>query len=140
MRIAHTMVRVRDLERSLAFYTGPLGMTLFRREDYPEGCFTLAFVGYGVEAGGAVIELTYNWGKSDYANGDAYGHVALEVTDLAGTCRKLEADGVLLFRAPNPMAFLSPQREVPESIAFLVDPDGYCIELIQQACARPTKI
>lgn len=138
MRIAHTMLRVRDLERSLAFYTGPLGMTLFRREDYPDGRFTLAFVGYDTEASGSVIELTHNWGKSDYVVGDAYGHVAVEVRDLAGTCGKLEADGVQLLRAAGPMAFLSSQRKLPESIAFLKDPDGYHIELVQLACTSPS--
>lgn len=130
-RIMHTMLRVTDLDRSLAFYTGPLGMTLFRTEDYPEGRFTLAFVGYGSEATGAVIELTHNWDAGEYARGNAYGHIALAVLDAAAACGQLEAQGVKIVRPAGPMTFSSPDRTTPEVIAFIQDPDGYRIELIE---------
>lgn len=127
-RLLYTMFRVSDLERSLAFYTGPLGMRLLRRRDYPEGRFTLAFVGHGEEADTAVIELTYNWDARDYDHGTAFGQVALSVADVYGACRGLAAAGVKITRPPGPM-----KADPSEVIAFLEDPDGYRIELVQTA-------
>lgn len=126
MRILHTMLRVGDLERSLAFYTGVLGMRLLRREDYAEGKFTLAFVGYGAEADEAVIELTYNWGVSRYEPGTAFGHVALEVEDAYKACAEIKARGGNVVRDAGPM------KGGTTVIAFVEDPDGYRIELIQK--------
>jgi len=125
-RILHTMIRVRDLEKSLDFYCNKLGMTLVRKNDYPGGEFTLAFVGYGDESTGAVIELTHNWGQAEpYALGDGFGHVAIGVKDIYGLCKRLEKDGVSIPRPPGPM------KHGSTVIAFLEDPDGYKIELIQ---------
>lgn len=133
MRIAHTMIRVADLTRSLAFYTGPMGMTLFRQEDYPTGRFTLAFLGYGVsEEDGATIELTWNWDAQVYDKGNSWGHVAIGVSDVAAECERLEALGVRIVRPAGPMTHFSRQRHDLEMIAFIDDPDGYRIELIQQ--------
>ena len=124
-RMLHTMVRVKDLDRSIAFYTGPLGMRLLRREDFPEGRFTLAFVGYGPETDEAVIELTHNWDQpAPYALGEGYGHVALGVRDIRAVCRDLEAKGAKVPRPPGPM------KHGTTHIAFVEDPDGYRIELI----------
>lgn len=131
VRVLHTMLRVLDIERSISFYTDKLGMQLFRKEHYPGGRFTLAFVGYGDESNGAVIELTHNWDQSTYELGTAYGHIALAVTDVKSTCASLEAVGVKLVRAPGPMTFNSPDRDASEIIAFIEDPDGYKIELIE---------
>jgi lactoylglutathione lyase len=130
-RIMHTMLRVANLERSIAFYTGPLGMTLFRRESYPQGRFTLAFLGYGSETTSAVIELTHNWDRSEYQHGEGYGHVALAVPDASAACRSLEAQDVKIIRQAGPMTFGSPDRVDVEVIAFIEDPDGYRIELIE---------
>lgn len=127
----HTMLRVTDLERSIAFYTGPLGMTLFRTERYPQGRFTLAFVGYGREETSAVIELTNNWDTTEYQHGNAFGHIALAVRDAAAMCRTLEEKGVTIIRHVAPMTYSSPDRVDIEVIAFLADPDGYRIELIE---------
>jgi len=125
-RLLHTMVRVRDLDKALHFYTELLGMTLLRRKDYPDGEFTLAFVGYGPENEQAVIELTHNWGrKEDYALGESYGHIAIGVDDIHATCARLQAAGVAIPRPPAPMKFGS------TVIAFIEDPDGRKIELIQ---------
>ncbi len=124
-RFMHTMVRVRDLDRSLDFYTRLLGMTLLRRMDFPEGRFTLAFVGYGPEDSHAVMELTHNWdqeGPSDLGTG--YGHIALGVHDIYGVCKELEAAGARIPRRPGPM------KHGTTHIAFVDDPDGYKIELI----------
>ncbi|HTJ85607.1 MAG TPA: lactoylglutathione lyase [Polyangiaceae bacterium] len=126
MRILHTMIRVRDLDKSLAFYTDALGMRLLRKTDYPGGEFTLAFVGYGSEEDGAVIELTHNWGTKDYVMGDAFGHIAIAVDDAYAACDKLRAKGVTITREPGPM------KHGSTVIAFVVDPDGYKIELIQR--------
>jgi lactoylglutathione lyase len=126
MRILHTMLRVGDLERSLAFYVGVLGMTLLRRHDYPDGKFTLAFVGYGPEADGAVLELTHNWGTDRYELGTAFGHVALEVDDAAAACAEIRRRGGLVVREAGPM------KHGTTVIAFVQDPDGYRIELIQR--------
>jgi len=126
MRILHTMLRVGDLEQSLAFYTGVLGMRLLRKKDYPGGRFTLAFVGYGDESGSAVIELTYNWDISSYESGNGFGHVAIGVNDIYGVCEGIRAGGGKVVREPGPM------KHGSTVIAFVEDPDGYKIELIQQ--------
>ena len=126
-RLLHTMLRVFDLDRSLDFYVGALGMQLLRRRDYEGGRFTLAFVGYGPEEAGAVLELTHNWDQAEpYALGSAYGHLALAVTDAKATCDALLARGVKVPRPPGPMQHGS------TVIAFVEDPDGYRIELIQR--------
>lgn len=130
-RIAHTMLRVASLDRSLAFYVECLGMTLFRREEYPEARFTLAFLGYGNEKTAPALEFTHNWDRDQYDKGTAYGHIALEVGDLFKRCEQLESLGVRIVRAPGPMNANSPQRVEAELIAFIEDPDGYRIELIQ---------
>lgn len=125
MRILHTMLRVNDLDASLAFYTDVLGMKLLRKHDYPSGQFTLAFVGYGDESETAVLELTYNWGRSSYALGDAFGHVAIGVEDIYATCEAIRARGGKITREPGPM------KHGTTVIAFVEDPNGYKIELIQ---------
>lgn len=125
MRLLHTMLRVGDLERSLAFYTEVLGMTLLRRKDYPEGKFTLAFVGYQPESEGAVIELTHNWETSSYDLGNGYGHIALEVDDAYEACEKIKQKGGRVVREAGPM------KHSTTVIAFIEDPDGYKVELIQ---------
>jgi len=127
MRILHTMLRVGDLERSLAFYTGVLGMTLLRRHDYPEGRFTLAFVGYGPESEQPAIELTHNWGTDRYDLGGGYGHVALEVDDASAACAEIKRRGGVVTREAGPM------KHGTTVIAFVQDPDGYKVELIQKA-------
>ncbi len=130
-RILHTMLRVSNLDRSLSFYRETLGMQLMRREEYPEGQFTLAFVGYGTEANDTVLELTHNWGTSHYDIGTAYGHIALSVNDLAATCAELQAAGVKFLRKPGPMKHSPADGSAPDVIAFIEDPDGYRIELIE---------
>lgn len=129
MRLLHTMLRVGDLERSLAFYTEVLGMRLLRRNDYPEGKFTLAFVGYQDEQDGAVIELTYNWGVDKYELGNAYGHIALEVEDAYAACEEIRKRGGNVVREAGPM------KGGTTVIAFVQDPDGYKVELIQRKTA-----
>lgn len=124
MRILHTMIRVGDLDRSIAFYTEVLGMKLLRRKDYPEGKFTLAFVGYGDEAHNSVIELTYNWGVDSYELGSGFGHLALEVDDVHQAAEAIRARGGRILREPGPMSAGT------TLIAFVADPDGYPIELI----------
>ena len=126
VRLHHTMLRVKDLDESLHFYCDVLGMKLLRSKEYPEGKFTLAFVGYADESQTAVIELTYNWGKSDYVLGDAFGHVALGVPDIRATCERLRSAGARIVREPGPM------KHGSTVIAFLEDPNGYRIELIEQ--------
>lgn len=126
MRLLHTMLRVGDLNKSVDFYTRVLGMTLLRRNDYPEGKFTLAFVGYGPETEHAVIELTYNWGVDKYDLGNAFGHIALEVDDAYAACDKIRAAGGKVVREAGPM------KHGNTVIAFVDDPDGYKIELIQR--------
>ncbi|GAB2181144.1 lactoylglutathione lyase [Denitratisoma sp. agr-D3] len=125
MRILHTMIRVGNLEKSLAFYTEVLGMKLLRQHDYPEGKFTLAFVGYGDEASNAVIELTYNYGVDKYEQGNAFGHIALAVPDAAAACDAIRQRGGKVVREAGPM------KHGSTIIAFVEDPDGYKIELIQ---------
>ena len=124
-RFLHTMIRVGNLDRSIDFYTRLLGMKLLRRTDYPEGRFTLAFVGYGEEASNTVIELTHNWDTASYELGGGFGHLALGVADIYKSCSELEAAGAKIVRAPGPMKYGS------TIIAFVEDPDGYKIELIQ---------
>lgn len=125
MRMLHTMIRVGDLDRSLAFYTQVLGMTLHRRKDYPSGRFTLAFVGYGPEEEHPAIELTWNWDTASYDLGGGYGHIALGVEDIYATAEAIRAAGGKVVREPGPM------KHGGSVIAFIEDPDGYKIELIQ---------
>lgn len=123
----HTMIRVRDLDKSLSFYTAHLGMKLLRRKDYPTGKFTLAFIGYGDEDNNTVIELTHNWGQeTNYDLGNGFGHIALGVSDIYGLCENLEKEGVEVPRKPGPM------KHGTTVIAFIRDPDGYMIELIEK--------
>ena len=126
MRILHTMLRVGNLDRSIAFYTDVLGMRLLRRNDYPDGKFTLAFVGYQDEKEGAVLELTYNWGVEKYEPGSAYGHVAIEVDDAIKACELVRQKGGVVVREAGPM------KHGATVIAFVSDPDGYKIEFIQK--------
>lgn len=130
-RLLHTMLRVRDLEKSLDFYTGILGMQLLRQEDYPEGQFTLAFIGYQNEDTASVIELTHNWDARSYEIGTAYGHIALSIKDIYSACSALEAMNVRVLRQPGLMTYSPDGGEEPNVIAFIEDPDGYRIELIQ---------
>jgi lactoylglutathione lyase len=125
MRMLHTMLRVGDLDGSLRFYCDALGMKLLRRKDYPEGKFTLAFVGYGPESEETVLELTHNWETAKYDLGDGYGHVALGADDIYALCDDLRKRGVSIVREPGPM------KHGTTHIAFLADPDGYKVELIQ---------
>jgi lactoylglutathione lyase len=124
MRILHTMIRVGDLDRSIKFYTEVLGMKLLRRKDYPNGEFTLAFIGYGEEKDNTVIELTYNWGKDQYDLGDAFGHIALEVDDVYQATEEIRSRGGKIIRDAGPM------NAGTTIISFVEDPDGYQIELI----------
>ncbi len=124
MRILHTMLRVGDLEKSIAFYTQVLGMQELRRKDYPEGKFTLAFLGYGPEDKNTVLELTYNWGVDSYEIGTAFGHIAIGVPDVYAACEKMKQAGGKIIRDAGPM------NAGDTIIAFLEDPDGYQIELI----------
>lgn len=126
MRILHTMLRVGDLQRSIDFYTRLLGMKVLRTTDRPEQHYSLAFVGYGDEAGSAVIELTYNYGVDRYEPGTGYGHIAIEVTDAAAACERISAGGGLVTRAAGPV------KGGTTVIAFAQDPDGYKIELIER--------
>jgi lactoylglutathione lyase len=119
------MLRVSNLERSLDFYCNLLGMKLLRRKDYPGGEFTLAFVGYGDESDHTVLELTYNWGTDHYDLGTGYGHIALGVDDIYATCEQIKAQGGKVTREPGPM------KHGSTVIAFIEDPDGYKVELIQ---------
>ena len=125
MKMLHTMIRVGNLERSLAFYTELLEMRMLRKQDYPGGRFTLAFVGYGDEADHTVVELTYNWDTDHYDVGTGFGHLALGVEDIYRTCDELRAKGATITREPGPM------KHGTTEIAFIEDPDGYKIELIQ---------
>ncbi|WP_414527619.1 lactoylglutathione lyase [Nodularia chucula] len=125
MRLLHTMLRVGNLEESLKFYCDVLGMKLLRKKDYPGGEFTLAFIGYGDESENSVIELTYNWGVEKYDLGNAYGHIALGVDDIYSTCDEIKKLGGKVTREPGPM------KHGSTVIAFVEDPDGYKVELIQ---------
>ncbi|MEW6293271.1 MAG: lactoylglutathione lyase [Pseudomonadota bacterium] len=124
MRLLHTMLRTGDLDRAIDFYTRVLGMRLLRRHDYPEGKFTLAFVGYGDERENTVIELTYNWGVDRYDLGKGYGHIAIEVDDVYAACAEARRLGATIVREAGPM------NAGTTVIAFIADPDGYYIELI----------
>jgi lactoylglutathione lyase len=126
MRILHTMLRVGDLDASIRFYTEVLGMRLLRKNDYPDGKFTLAFVGYEDESEGAAIELTHNWDTSKYDLGTGYGHIALEVDDAYAACEEVKKRGGVVTREAGPM------KHGTTVIAFVADPDGYKIELIQK--------
>ena len=126
-RLLHTMIRVFDLEQSLDFYTRLLGMRLLRKTDYESGRFSLAFVGYGAESDTAVLELTHNWDQVEpYEVGTGFGHIAIGVSDIHETCRRLAAEGVAIPRPPGPM------KHGTTVIAFVEDPDGYRIELIER--------
>lgn len=125
MRLLHTMLRVGNLEKSLQFYCDILGMTLLRQKDYPGGKFTLAFVGYGDESDHTVLELTHNWGVDSYDLGSGYGHIALGVDDIYKTCDEIKSRGGNVVREPGPM------KHGSTVIAFVTDPDGYKVELIQ---------
>ena len=128
MRLLHTMIRTRNLDRAIEFYTNVLGMKLLRRKDYPEGQFTLAFVGYGDESASTVLELTHNWDqKEKYVLGGAYGHIAIGVPDIYAACERLAKAGVKIPRPPGPM------KHGGAVIAFIEDPDGYRIELIERS-------
>ena len=128
MRILHTMLRVGDLDKSIDFYVNRLGMNLIRRKDYPHGEFTLAFVGYGSEKDNAVIELTHNWSKKseDYELGNKYGHIAIGVKDIYYICKRLEDNGCNVTTKPKMM------KNSTTVLAFVEDPDGYKIELIER--------
>ena len=125
MRFLHTMIRVNDLDESLKFYCDALGMKLLNRKDYPDGKFTLAFVGYGDDKENTVIELTHNWDTKSYELGTAFGHLAVGVDDIYKTCEELKQKGVKVTREPGPMKFGG------AVIAFIEDPNGYKIELIE---------
>ncbi|WP_259779762.1 lactoylglutathione lyase [Aestuariispira ectoiniformans] len=125
--LLHTMIRVKDLEKSIDFYTRHLGMSLLSKKDYPSGEFTLAFVGYGDIENSTVVELTHNWGQEEpYDLGSGFGHLAVGVPDIYGVCEQLEKEGVPVPRKPGPM------KHGGSVIAFIEDPDGYKIELIQR--------
>ncbi|MGQ0657014.1 MAG: lactoylglutathione lyase [Chromatiales bacterium] len=126
MRILHTMLRVGNLDRSIDFYTSVLGMKVLRKNDYPDGKFTLAFVGYQEESEGAALELTHNWDTDSYELGNAYGHIAIEVDDAYAACEQVKAKGGQVVREAGPM------KHGSTVIAFVQDPDGYKIEFIQK--------
>jgi len=130
MQLLHTMIRVNNLDESLKFYCDALGMKLLRKNDYPGGEFTLAFVGYGHEKNNTVIELTHNWGTSSYEQGNAFGHLAIGVDNIYKVCDELKAKGVKVVREAGPM------KHGGAVIAFIEDPNGYKIELIDLAGAR----
>ena len=127
MRMLHTMIRVGDLAASKRFYCEVLGMTVLREQDYPDGQFTLCFVGYGPEADHTVIELTYNYGRTSYTLGDGFGHIALGTEDIQGLCARVRAAGYRVTREPGPM------KHGTTVIAFIEDPTGHKIELIERA-------
>jgi lactoylglutathione lyase len=127
MQLLHTMIRVNDLDESIRFYRDALGMTLLRQHDFPGGRFTLAFVGYGDEATHSVIELTYNWDTHQYDVGTGFGHIAIGVANVYKACEELRAKGVKVVREPGPM------KHGGSEIAFIEDPNGYRIELIQRS-------
>lgn len=126
MRMLHTMIRVGDLEASKRFYTEALGMKVLREKEYPDGKFTLCFIGYGDEDSNTVIELTYNWGTSSYDLGNAFGHIALGTDDIAAACERVRSLGYKVVREPGPM------KHGTTVIAFIQDPTGYKIELIER--------
>jgi len=123
MRVHHVMLRVKDLDASLDYYTNVLGMNILAKKDFPKGEYTIAFVGYGREEDGALIELTYNWDQRSYETGDGFGHIAIQVPDVYQLCQQIEAKGGIIKRQPGPKKYGT------KTIAFLLDPDGYTIEL-----------
>lgn len=125
MRLLHTMLRVGNLEASVKFYTEVLGMSLLRQKDYPEGRFTLAFLGYGDEAHNTALELTYNWDTDHYDLGNGFGHLAIEVDDVYEAAERIRKAGGKIIREPGPM------NAGTTLLAFVADPDGYEIELLQ---------
>ena len=131
--ILYTMVRVGDLDRSIAFYQDALGMREIRRETFPEGRFTLVFMGYGDSPSAPTVELTWNWDETSYQHGTGYGHIALGVSDIYAACERLTEMGVRVTRPAGPMKFAPTETGKKEVIAFLNDPDGYSIELIETA-------
>ena len=133
MRMLHTLLRVGNLDTSIQFYCDVLGMKLLRQKDYPGGKFTLAFVGYGDESDHTVLELTHNWGVESYDLGDAYGHIALGVDDIYTVCDTIKAKGRRVTREPGPM------KHGSTVIAFVEDPDGYKVELIQLGSREANK-
>lgn len=130
-RLLHAMLRVGDLEKSLRFYTEILGMRVFRREEYPQGKFTLVFLGYQGEEAASVLELTHNWDTDHYEIGGAYGHIAIATENIYASCEALVAAGVRVLKEPGPMMYSPSNGGEPDVIAFIEDPDGYRIELIQ---------
>ena len=130
MRLLHTMLRVGDLDKSLGFYTKVLGMKLLRLKDYPSGRFTLAFVGYGLESETAVLELTHNWDIDHYELGKGYGHIAIGVDNIQATCQAITQNGGHVIRQPGPM------QHGKTIIAFIEDPDGYKVELIEMTSSN----
>lgn len=126
MRFLHTMIRVVDLEASIKFYTEVLGMKLLRRKDYPDGKFTLAFLGYGPEEENTVLELTHNWETDSYEHGNAFGHIAINVDDVYKACEEIRERGGKVTREPGPM------KHGTTVLAFVEDPDGYKIELLSK--------
>lgn len=126
MRLLHTMLRVTDLDKSIAFYTEVFGMTLARKKDYPDGRFTLAFLGYGDESKTTMLELTHNWDTNRYELGNAYGHIAIAVDDVYEACEKIRAQGGDICREPGPM------KHGSTILAFVKDPDGYMVELLSE--------
>ena len=132
-RVLYSMIRVADLDRSIVFYQDILGMSELRRETFPDGRFTLVFMGYGDEASGATIELTWNWDDGGYTHGSGFGHIALGVTNIAAVCARVTESGGKILRAAGPMTVVPVETGVREVIAFIEDPDGYRIELIEYA-------
>ena len=132
-RILYTMLRTSDLDRSLSFYRESLGMRELKRETFSEGRFTLVFIGYDDASPSALIELTYNWDDDGYTHGTGYGHLALGVDDIYATCERLANSGVTITRQPGPMMHAPDETGHRELIAFIEDPDGYKIELVQTA-------
>lgn len=130
-RMLYTMIRVTDLDRSVAFYRDVLGMQEVRRETFSEGRFTLVFMGYGKVLDETLIELTYNWDDNQYTHGSGYGHLALEVDDIFGACARITNKGVRILREPGPMTWPVDETGHRENIAFIEDPDGYQIELVE---------
>ncbi len=126
MRILHTMIRVGDLEKSITFYTEVLGMQILRKKNYPDGRFTLVFLGYGPETENAVIELTHNWDTKSYDLGNGFGHIAIQVDDVYAACEEIKLKGGTITREPGPM------KHGQTILAFCRDPDGYAIELLSR--------
>ena len=132
-RILYSMIRVSDLDRSLHFYEEAMGMQILRRENFTEGRFTLVFLGYEDESRNIVLELTFNWDENEYQHGNRYGHLALQVEDISEAIKRLENLDVEIVRQPGPMTFAVDETGHKEVIAFIQDPDGYRIELIEKS-------